>query len=53
MLSRFNKNSTPELIREADHVICYLEATKNLGIQYSGHVELEKIMLTASDASFA
>ena len=33
ILSRFNKNPSSEHIREADNVICYLAATKNMGIQ--------------------
>ncbi|RKF80079.1 Copia protein [Golovinomyces cichoracearum] len=53
ILSRFNKNPSPEHIREAHHAICYLAATKYVGIQYSGNIELEKLMIAASDASFA
>ncbi|RKF77080.1 Retrovirus-related Pol polyprotein from transposon TNT 1-94 [Golovinomyces cichoracearum] len=53
ILSRFNKNSSPEHIREVHHVIRYLAATKHMGIQYSGNIELEKLMIAASDASFA
>ncbi|POS86971.1 hypothetical protein EPUL_001117 [Erysiphe pulchra] len=53
MLSRFNQNPTPDHIREADHVIYYLAATKHVGIRYSGNVQPEDLMVAASDASFS
>ncbi len=55
VLSQFNTNPSPEHLREADRVICYLNGTKWLGPFFDGRLipPGETAIDASSDASFA
>ncbi|KAI1005008.1 hypothetical protein K3495_g3204 [Podosphaera aphanis] len=53
MLSQFKQNPSLDHIREVDHVISYLAATKHVGIRYSSNVQPEDLTVAVNDASFA
>jgi hypothetical protein len=55
LLAQFNQNPSPEHVREADRVILYLYATREMGIRYSesDSITNDSDFEAFSDASFA